>query len=449
MLKVILGGVIVVGVMLIGFSGLNNTFLLFLGLGFVLSAVITWFLKKHSRFLLLPFILLLAAGLFLFNRIDFQANSFSMDFIDSQGYTASLFYADQEDTLEEDEISELSADPDLDLKQTATIKFVFVPQPTLLSSDLILKDHFIGENDTRTVWLWTADQPDISAIHETLQEDAAQDGVHRSMIILETLADPTVKSYEILVNDESIVSQRIEDNLYYFYSSQTPEQINRLQIIEIRPSSTTNINSARSTVQAVYFQDAETAPIIIQQINLFKYMESVNKFLPFYSWSRDEIPKGFDVFNGEVILENDSCYFYPESLRPALQLKETPAFISSQGLMNFRTSILLINTAYTVFLLGIFTALSVLLDKYSQNLLSWIDHIRSSIQKKPVKEVFDREIKGVTPVKILWSTTIIISLILVYQSVVSSGGIKFLQIIQVILSMISFVYISKGIGLEK
>jgi len=287
MLKVILGGVIVVGVMLIGFSGLNNTFLLFLGLGFVLSAVITWFLKKHSRFLLLPFILLLAAGLFLFNRIDFQANSFSMDFIDSQGYTASLFYADQEDTLEEDEISELSADPDLDLKQTATIKFVFVPQPTLLSSDLILKDHFIGENDTRTVWLWTADQPDISAIHETLQEDAAQDGVHRSMIILETLADPTVKSYEILVNDESIVSQRIEDNLYYFYSSQTPEQINRLQIIEIRPSSTTNINSARSTVQAVYFQDAETAPIIIQQINLFKYMESVNKFLPFYSWSSD------------------------------------------------------------------------------------------------------------------------------------------------------------------
>ena len=49
MLKLILGGVIVVGGSLIGFSGLHNTFLLFLGLGLVLSAVITWILKLYMK----------------------------------------------------------------------------------------------------------------------------------------------------------------------------------------------------------------------------------------------------------------------------------------------------------------------------------------------------------------------------------------------------------------
>jgi len=267
MLMIILGGVIVVGVMLIGFSSLHNAFLFFLGLGFIISAVITWLLKKHSRFLLLPFILLMAFGLFLFNRIDFQANSFSLDFIDSQGYTAFLNYPDQEDPLEEEEISELSADPDLDLKQTATIMFVFEPQSTLMRSDLILEDHSKGENETRTVWLWSSDNIDDVAYREIFSEDSAQDGVLASVIILETLRDPTIESYEILVNNERIVSEHIEDNLYYFYSSQTPEQINRLQIIEARSSTTININSARSTVEAVYFQDAEPAPIVIQQIN--------------------------------------------------------------------------------------------------------------------------------------------------------------------------------------
>jgi len=267
MLKLILGGVIGVGVLLIGFSSLHNVFLLFLGLGLVSSAVITWILKKHSRFLLLPFILLLTVGLFLLNRIDFQANSFSIDFIDSQGYTAFLNYSDQENPLEEEEIPELSADADLDLKQTATIKFVFEPQPTFSRSDLTLEDYFKGENDTRAVWLWSADRPDFITNQGTKQEDTTQDGERTSVTILETLRDPTIESYEILVNEESIAAGRIEDNLYYFYSSQTPNQINRLQIIEIRPSSTININSARPTIQAVYFQDAEPAPIVIQQIN--------------------------------------------------------------------------------------------------------------------------------------------------------------------------------------
>jgi len=394
MLKLILGGVIGVGVLLIGFSSLHNVFLLFLGLGLVSSAVITWILKKHSRFLLLPFILLLTVGLFLLNRIDFQANSFSIDFIDSQGYTAFLNYSDQENPLEEEEIPELSADADLDLKQTATIKFVFEPQPTFSRSDLTLEDYFKGENDTRAVWLWSADRPDFITNQGTKQEDTTQDGERTSVTILETLRDPTIESYEILVNEESIAAGRIEDNLYY-------------------------------------------------------YMESFNKFFPFYSWSGDEISTAFDVFNGKVILENDLCYFYPDGLRPALQLKGSPASISSQGLFNFGTIILTFTTVYTVILLGIFTALSVLLDKYPHNIKRWFNHIKKSIQGIREKAVFDRELKGVTPVKVLWFTTIIIGLILVFQAVISTGEIKLLQIILIFLSLISFFYIFKGNGSRK
>jgi len=178
-------------------------------------------------------------------------------------------------------------------------------------------------------------------------------------------------------------------------------------------------------------------------------MESVNKVFPFYSWSGDEISTAFDVFNGKVILENDLCYFYPDGLRPALQLKGSPASISSQGLFNFGTIILTFTTVYTVILLGIFTALSVLLDKYPHNIKRWFNHIKKSIQGIREKAVFDRELKGVTPVKVLWFTTIIIALILVFQAVISTGEIKFLQIILIILSLISFFYIFKGNGSGK
>jgi len=157
----------------------------------------------------------------------------------------------------------------------------------------------------------------------------------------------------------------------------------------------------------------------------------------------------FDVINGEVILDNDLCYIFPDGLRPALQLKGSPAAISSQGLLNFRTIILTFTTVYTVILLGIFTALSVLLDKYPHNIKRWFNHIKKSIQGIREKAVFDRELKGVTPVKVLWFTTIIIGLILVFQAVISTGEIKLLQIILIFLSLISFFYIFKGNGSRK
>jgi hypothetical protein len=325
---------------------------------------------------------------------------------------------------------------------------VFEPQPNLVSSDLILEDYYDSEDGTRAVWLWTAEQPDAIYNHVSTQEDTSDDEMYASVITLETRSDPTIESYEILLNDESIVLQHDENNLYYFYSTQTPEQINRLQVIEIHSSSTININSARSTIQGVYFQDAEKAPLAIQQINLFKYMESLNRFLPFYTWPCNEISNEFDVVYGEIIIKNNSCYLYPDGLRPELQLNESPAAIVSKGLINFTRIILTVNSVYTVLLLGLFAGLSVLLDKYSQNLLSWINCLKTKIHRIQENEVFDRMLKGVTPAKVLLFIIILTSLILTF-AFVSSGWTKFLQIILVFLSLISFVFIIIGIDLEE
>ena len=82
---------IILGVTLALISGARNFFLLFLGLGLIVFAIVAMVINEHARYLFIPFILVLLLGISLFNMIDFEANSFNVDFINDEGFTAYLY----------------------------------------------------------------------------------------------------------------------------------------------------------------------------------------------------------------------------------------------------------------------------------------------------------------------------------------------------------------------
>ncbi len=449
---------IILGVTLALISGAQNFFLLFLGLGLIVFAIVALVINKQARYLFFPFIILLVIGLSIFNAIDFQANSFTIDFINNEGYTAYLYYDSPSDLLFEQSITEIEVASNLKLNEADWLMFGFEPQPILKGSDFILIDYISDQDSIQATWLWSDEtdnaEMEVSDTPEenvTVQGDATESettpsnqDVNLMTIILETESDSNILANGVSVNGEEFVPDRTQDNLYYFTSNKPIEQINQMQIVETRLPSTKNISSLQPKVKAIYLVESKPKPIIIERINLYKYLGSVKLYIPFYALKADEIQEKFNIINGEIIIQEDALYIVPAGVRPILQLKQSPALSSLAGLGNIVPYVLVGNIGLIILFLGAFIGVSLSLDKFPDLQRDWLGNLKNYSLRVFDIHFLNQDLKGITPLKLILMVFLFLTWIIIFLPIEPWGG-TILKPIILIINVVLFVYIFKGV----
>jgi len=439
--NIILICIVILGVTLALISGAQNFFLLFLGLGLVLLAIAALIINKQSRYLIFPFIILLVIVLSIFNAIEFQANSFTVDFINDEGYTAYLYYDSHSDLFLAQSIREFEASSNLDLDDADWLMFGFDPQPILISSDFILVDYLDDQDSINATWLWSDDTvKDDSSESETAPSN--QDG-NLMTIILETQSDSNILAYEVSVNGEVFVTDRSQDNLHYFTSSNPVGQINQLQVVETHQSLTNNIATMQPRMKAIYLVESKPKPIIIERINLYKYFGSVKVYLPVYELDVDEVQEKFNVINGELLKENDELFIIPTGLRPILQLRQSPALSGLAGLGNMLPYVLVANIALVILILGAFIGVTLSLEKSPDLQWDWIQNIKNIFLRLFDVQFLNQDLQGVTPLKLILLVFLFLTWIIIFLPIEPWGG-TILKIIILLINVLLFVYFFKG-----
>jgi len=441
--NIILICTVILGVTLALISGAQNFFLLFLGLGLVLLAIAALVINKHSRYLLFLFIILLVIGLSIFNAIEFQANSFTVDFNNDEGYTAYLYYDSSSDSLLAQSVREFEASSNLDLDDADWLMFGFDPQPILKSSDFILVDYLDVQDSISATWVWSDDTVEGDS-SESETELINQDG-NLMTIILETQSDSNILAYEVSVNGEKLTPDRSQDKLYYFTTSKPVEKINQLQVVETHQSLTNDITTMRPKMKAIYLVESKPKPIIIERINLYKYFGSVKVYLPVYELDVDEVQEKFNVINGELIKENDALFIIPTGLRPILQLRQSPALSGLAGLGNMLPYVLVANIALVILILGAFIGVTLSLEKSPDLQWDWIQNIKNIFLRLFDVQFLNRDLRGVTPLKLILLVFLFLTWIIIFLPIEPWGG-TILKIIILLINVLLFVYFFKGIS---
>ena len=441
--NIILICIVILGVTLALISGAQNFFLLFLGVGLVLLAIAALIINKQSRYIIFPFIILLVIVLSIFNAIEFQANSFTVDFINDEGYTAYLYYDSHSDLLLPQSIREFEASANLDLDDADWLMFGFDPQPILKSSDFILVDYHDVQDSIKATWLWTDD---------TVQDDSSESEIAPSnqdgnlmTIILEAQSDSNILAYEVSVNGEVLVPDRSQDNLHYFTSRKSVGQIDQLQVVETHQSVTNNIATMQPKMKAIYLAESKPKPIIIERINLYKYLGSVKVYMPLYELEVDEVQEKFNVINGELIKQNDALFIIPVGLRPILQLKQAPDLSGLAGLGKIKPYVLVGNLALVILILGAFIGVTLGLEKFPDFQWDWIQNVKNNSLQLFDVQFLNQDLKGVTPLKLILLVFLFLTWIIIFLPIEPWGG-TILKMIILIINILLIAYIFKGVN---
>jgi len=484
----------VIGLIIALLSKAQNPFLLCFGCGIFVASIFTFIIKKHAKYLLIPFIIILGGGLFFFNKIDFKANSFKVDFFDASDYQTYLQINYFNQDTNNIKVAQGEAVPDLGLNRAEQINFIFEKDPLLIGEEMILTDYQATEQTVEATWYWSGDSNfkriiDSQYLHiydpvkniyypstehafdlseminfyviDTLSNDellfnqiSVDDLYYQTRpgyynfnsplesILIHDLEANDATNYDVYINGKLLKQEDSENGWYCYVFSDQVDVIENVMVVETRPSETNfSINLLQPINIEIFTIESEPDPIIIEKLSLYKYLGSINKFFPFYDWKANTLQTEYSANEGELHIENNLLYLVPTGITPSLKLMTPPATIEALGLANYKSTILFVNIFSTVLLLVFFIGSSVFLDKYRKILQKNLNKVENWVKNKLIPTLQKQEWRTVKPFTITVILFFLISWTLIIFPLNNNGLRIVLIVVNLLLSPLLCFYI--------